>query len=100
MDYVNEKNNKIGPLIVGALGLLYGISPIDLVPDVIPFAGWLDDLVITGGAILHVAEAYLKDYSNSLAALVKMVKWIFWILGGILVLILALFGMAIYNLVT
>ncbi|WP_164730517.1 YkvA family protein [Pelagibacterium montanilacus] len=26
--------------------VLYLISPVDLIPDVIPFAGWLDDLVI------------------------------------------------------
>ncbi|MDM1377665.1 MULTISPECIES: YkvA family protein [Myroides] len=97
---MEEKNNKTGALIVGALGLLYGISPIDLVPDVIPVAGWLDDLVIAGGAILHVAEAYLKDYSRSLASLVKMVKWMVWILGGILVLIMALFGVALYSLFT
>ena len=25
---------------------LYLISPVDLIPDFIPFAGWLDDLVI------------------------------------------------------
>ncbi len=97
---MEEKNSKKGALIVGALGLLYGISPIDLVPDVIPVAGWLDDLVIAVGSILHVAEAYLKDYSKSLATLVKMVKWMVWILGGILVLILALFGVAIYSLFT
>ena len=37
------------PLHVKALMLLvplYLISPIDLIPDVLPFAGWLDDLVI------------------------------------------------------
>ena len=26
--------------------LIYLVSPIDLIPDFIPFAGWLDDLVI------------------------------------------------------
>ncbi|WP_010254009.1 YkvA family protein [Myroides injenensis] len=93
-----EKNNKVGALLVGVLGVLYGISPIDLVPDVIPVVGWLDDLVIAGGAILHVIEAYLKDYSNSLASLVRMVKWLIWILGGLLVLVLALFGVVIFSL--
>ncbi|MDR3711781.1 MAG: DUF1232 domain-containing protein [Puia sp.] len=28
------------------LALVYLISPIDLIPDFIPFAGWLDDLVV------------------------------------------------------
>ena len=37
------------PLHVKALMLLvplYFLSPIDLIPDVIPFLGWVDDLVI------------------------------------------------------
>jgi len=33
-------------LIVAAL--LYLISPIDAVPDFIPFAGWLDDVAVAG----------------------------------------------------
>ena len=24
--------------------LLYGISPVDLIPDLVPFVGWLDDV--------------------------------------------------------
>jgi uncharacterized membrane protein YkvA (DUF1232 family) len=37
------------PLHLKALMLLvplYLLSPIDLIPDFVPFAGWLDDLVI------------------------------------------------------
>jgi uncharacterized membrane protein YkvA (DUF1232 family) len=32
--------------IPAIFSLIYLLSPIDLIPDVIPFAGWLDDLVI------------------------------------------------------
>jgi uncharacterized membrane protein YkvA (DUF1232 family) len=32
------------------LALLYIISPIDLVPDVIPILGWSDDLLVGVGA--------------------------------------------------
>lgn len=28
------------------VSIIYLISPVDLIPDIIPFAGWLDDLVI------------------------------------------------------
>lgn len=28
------------------MGLLYGVSPIDLVPDVIPLIGWVDDAIL------------------------------------------------------
>ncbi len=28
------------------MALLYGVSPIDLIPDIIPLVGWLDDAAI------------------------------------------------------
>lgn len=46
----------IKALIYGALG--YFIFPVDLVPDVIPFAGFADDLVALGTAIAS-ASAYI-----------------------------------------
>ena len=45
-------------VIIGALG--YFISPIDAIPDVIPFAGFSDDLVVLGVAWAAVA-LYVKD---------------------------------------
>ena len=36
--------------VVLILALLYIISPIDLIPDVIPVVGWIDDLVVALGA--------------------------------------------------
>ncbi len=37
-------------IVVLILALLYIISPIDLVPDFIPVAGWVDDLAVGVGA--------------------------------------------------
>ena len=37
------------PLHLKALMLLvplYLVSPLDLIPDIIPFAGWLDDMIV------------------------------------------------------
>ena len=31
-------------VIIAVLAMLYVISPLDLIPDVIPVIGWLDDL--------------------------------------------------------
>lgn len=42
-------NSLVAVILI--LALLYIISPIDLVPDVIPVVGWADDLavVVTAG---------------------------------------------------
>jgi uncharacterized membrane protein YkvA (DUF1232 family) len=46
---------KLRAAIGLALIFAYVISPIDIIPDVIPFAGWLDDLIIVpvGFALLR-----------------------------------------------
>lgn len=59
------------PLHLKALMLLvpaYLLSPIDLVPDFIPFAGWLDDMVIVPmlvswifGMLPQKAPAYARS---------------------------------------
>lgn len=96
---ITEKSNKITPIIIAILGVIYGVSPIDAIPDVIPVAGWTDDLVITGGALLNLAQAFVKDTNKSLAQIIGMFKWAVWILGGILIAVLAILGISIYNLV-
>ncbi len=35
-----------GPIVSLLAALLYGASPIDLIPDIIPLIGWIDDAVI------------------------------------------------------
>ena len=44
--------------IIGALGYL--ISPIDLIPDVIPVVGFTDDAGVIA-AVLLLIKAYIKD---------------------------------------
>ena len=43
------------------LGVAYLVSPIDIVPDVIPFAGWIDDLMVAT-AVLRLARFDLERY--------------------------------------
>lgn len=94
----SNKTNKIAPAILAILGVLYGVSPVDVLPDVVPFAGWVDDLVITGGSLLHLAQSYTQDTSKSLARIIGLAKWILLILGGILIAILFLLGAVIYKI--
>ena len=43
------------------LGIAYLVSPIDIVPDVIPFAGWIDDLMVAT-AVFRLARFDLERY--------------------------------------
>ena len=46
------------------IALLYIISPIDLIPDAIPFLGMLDDVLVAGYA-LRQASAELERYRQT-----------------------------------
>ncbi|MCL5433182.1 MAG: DUF1232 domain-containing protein [Patescibacteria group bacterium] len=50
---------KFVPYIVLFIGVIYGIWPIDAVPDV-PIVGWVDDFGVIGAAILIFLLFYLK----------------------------------------
>ena len=41
----------IEKVIIGGIALLYFIWPIDIVPDIIPLIGLLDDLAVLAGAL-------------------------------------------------
>lgn len=44
-------------VLMGAIG--YVILPIDIVPDILPVAGWIDDAAVVAAA-LKFAAAYIK----------------------------------------
>ena len=53
----NEKEKKNWlPWLIIALLALYIVSPVDAIPDVIPVAGWLDDIF---AGLLIVRELYV-----------------------------------------
>jgi uncharacterized membrane protein YkvA (DUF1232 family) len=47
------------------IAFLYIISPIDLIPDAIPFVGLLDDVLVAGYA-LRQASTELERYRQTL----------------------------------
>ena len=53
----------IGTIIAIISALLYFISPVDLIPDVIPVAGHLDDAAVVGACIALV-KSDLDEYKK------------------------------------
>lgn len=60
--------------VVGILGGLYVISPIDIVPDTIPVAGWADDVGVGGAAVLLIL--ILQCFPKIVELLNEIIRWI------------------------
>jgi len=88
-----------------ALGLagifIYIISPIDVIPDFVPFAGWLDDIIIVplGFALLRLITPGMDIIEKRDTAQKGVRKVVFWtvisLVGAVLV-VLAFFGLMIW----
>lgn len=47
-------DRRVGMMIklIPVLAVVYVLSPLDLLPDIIPVVGWMDDLIVAGGLLL------------------------------------------------
>jgi hypothetical protein len=91
--------------IVGVV-LIFGyvVSPIDIIPDFIPFVGWLDDLLIVplGFALLRkfTPGFDVVERRNKVRKGVKrIIFWTILAMGLALLLFLVEFGLVIYVIV-
>jgi uncharacterized membrane protein YkvA (DUF1232 family) len=77
----------------------YAFSPIDLIPDVIPILGYLDDLVLVPLGIILVLKmippAVLAECREKAEALTGEGKPISWIAAGMIVAIWLLLGILV-----
>jgi len=100
MENKNEQVSHVGAWIGAALAVLYMVSPVDILPDVVPVAGWIDDILITVTGGLNLIQSYLKEGNDSLAKLLGTIKWIVIILGVIAVAVIALLIFVVYKVVS
>lgn len=99
----DDNSNKpaqsgITPWIPLILAIIYTVSPVDLVPDVLPVVGWFEDalFLVVGG--LNGIQNGLLDANSSLRGIVKFLKWGLFIVGGIGILIVVLLVVLVFKL--
>ena len=83
-----SKSKKIWAWILFILAVIYGASPIDLIPDM-PVIGWIDDFTIGAAAFTNLIQQQFFQTNKSLNKLFKLAKWIL-ISIAVLVLFLAI----------
>lgn len=88
----------VGSWIWLIISILYAVSPVDILPDVVPVAGWIDDIVIAGTGVLNFVQAEVGKVSQTLSSILGMFKWIVLILGIIAILLIALIGGLVFKM--
>jgi uncharacterized membrane protein YkvA (DUF1232 family) len=63
--YYRDPSASIFGKLVIVLALIYVVMPVDLIPDVIPIVGWLDDLGLMGLATWWLARVVARYQSAS-----------------------------------
>jgi uncharacterized membrane protein YkvA (DUF1232 family) len=96
------ENKKVKPLdwILLILAIVYTVSPIDIISDIIPIAGWLDDFTALATTVLNIIQKGFAETNTLFSTIAKTLKWIILLLGAILVVIILLFGTLIYKLIS
>lgn len=80
------------------LSVIYALAPLDLIPDSIPLAGWLDDLMIVAMGALHFFQRSAEQRNYGIASVLKALKWILILLAVIAALLVLLFGSFVVSL--
>jgi uncharacterized membrane protein YkvA (DUF1232 family) len=95
---------KLRAVIGLALILAYIISPLDIIPDFIPFAGWLDDLIIVPLGLALVKKFtpgsdVVEKRARAQASVRQILFWTVFSLLAVILLGLLWLGLLIYFIV-
>ena len=94
---LEEKKSTAGAWVMLVLAVLYGFSPVDIIPD-IPVIGWIDDFFINATAILNLIQAECHQTNETLASIAKGLKWLAIGRGVVVILLVLLLGSFIVSL--
>jgi uncharacterized membrane protein YkvA (DUF1232 family) len=77
--------------LTAALSIIYLVSPADLLPDIIPLAGYIDDIVIVP-FLLHISNRLLPQEVRNIAEqkAIKNKKKLLWIKIGVAILVIGI----------
>ena len=95
---------KARAVIVLVLIFAYVISPIDIIPDFIPFAGWLDDLIVVPLGLALVRKItpgfdIVEKRNRAQATVRRILLWTILSLSIVILLGLLWLGLLIYIIV-
>lgn len=60
MRFLRDKNAPVLPRVLALFAVLYVVMPFDLIPDVIPVIGWLDDIGVVALVVAWTASQVRK----------------------------------------
>ncbi len=93
----NKSLNSILSWIPFILALIYTVSPIDFIPDVIPVAGWGEDAMFLIVSALHGIQNTVFDKNTSIYKIVKCIKLASFILTIVFIIILVLLIVLVFK---
>lgn len=80
-----------------AFAIVYLLSPVDLLPDVVPLAGLLDDMILVPLSLMGASWAIPSDVKTAFArskAMEKSRSRLPWLLGTVLLVIVCIVAAA------
>ena len=93
-----KRKSMTGAWATLILSVIYALAPLDLIPDSIPLAGWLDDLMIVVMGVFYFFQRSAEQRNYGIASVLKALKWILILLAVIAALLVLLFGSFVVSL--
>lgn len=84
--------------MITVFSFVYVVSPVDLIPDVIPIAGLLDDVLMAITGLSTVINSQLSKANNTLSGIFKFIRIMAFGMWAIFCILVLIFGTLIYQI--